>query len=144
MHSTEAKVIIGLHRIVNDIDRKTAALAAKHNLTFSQFAVLEALYSKGDLTVGQVRESILSSVGTISIIVNNLVKMKYIERLGDEHDRRVCILRLTSEGRKVISQLAPENEAMLRNELAVLEQNEKETMVKLLKKLGGHDHGTES
>lgn len=143
MHSTEAKVIIGLHRIVSDIDRKTAALAAKHNLTFSQFAVLEALYSKGDLTVGQVRESILSSVGTISIIVNNLVKMNYIERLGDEHDRRVCILRLTPEGREVISQLAPENEAMLRNELAVLEQNEKETMVKLLKKLGGQEHGTE-
>lgn len=144
MHSTEAKVIIGLHRIVSDIDRKTAALAAKYNLTFSQFAVLEALYSKGDLTVGQVRESILSSVGTISIIVNNLVKMNYIERLGDEHDRRVCILHLTPQGREVISQLAPENEAMLRNELAVLAQHEKETMVTLLKKLGGNEHGTKS
>lgn len=137
-------MIIGLHRIVNDIDRKTAALAAKHNLTFSQFAVLECLYSKGDLTVGQVRESILSSVGTISIIVNNLVKMKYIERLGDEHDRRVCILHLTPEGYDVISKLAPENAAMLRNELAILSKSEKEEMVKLLKKLGGNEHGTES
>lgn len=137
-------MIIGLHRIVNDIDRKTATLVAKYNLTFSQFAVLECLYSKGDLTVGQVRESILSSVGTISIIVNNLVKMKYIERLNDEHDRRICILHLTPEGRNVISKLAPENAAMLRNELSILSQSEKEEMVKLLKKLGGNKHGKKS
>lgn len=40
------------------------------------------------MTVGEVRNSILSSVGTISLIVNNLVKMNYIERLSDEKDRR--------------------------------------------------------
>ena len=43
--------------------------------------VLEALYSKGDMSVGEVRERILSSVGTIPLIVNNLVKMNYVERM---------------------------------------------------------------
>ncbi|WP_235899151.1 MarR family transcriptional regulator [Suipraeoptans intestinalis] len=47
-------------------------------MTLSQFAVLEALYSKGDLTVGEVREKILSSVGTIPVIVNNLVGRGYV------------------------------------------------------------------
>lgn len=80
------KILIGLHRNVNTLDKKTADLAAEYGLTFSQFMVLEALYSKGDMTVGEVRERILSTVGTISLIVNNLVKLNYIERLDDPKD----------------------------------------------------------
>ena len=59
------KILIGLHRNVNTLDKKTAKIASEYHLTFSQFMVLEALYSKGDMSVGEVRERILSSVGTI-------------------------------------------------------------------------------
>ena len=74
MGRTEMKILIGLHRNVNALHKKTSKIAAEYNLTFSQFMVLEALYSKGDMSVGEVRERILSSVGTIPLIVNNLKK----------------------------------------------------------------------
>lgn len=138
MKSLDVKLLIGLHRNVSMLDKRTAELAAKYELTFSQFMVLEALYSKGDMTVGAVRETILSSVGTISVIVNNLVKMKYIERLADKSDRRVTILHLTEAGRKVISQLAPENMMMINDIFSVLDQNEKELLLEILRKLGGN------
>ena len=109
MGKTELKILIGLHRNVNAIDKKTSKIAAEYNLTFSQFMVLEALYSKGDMSVGEVRERILSSVGTIPLIVNNLVKRNYVERLTDEKDRRVCILHLTKDGYDVISKVAHQN-----------------------------------
>lgn len=137
MNNTEMKILIGLHRNVNDIDKKTLKIAAEYDLTLSQFMVLEALYSKGDMTVGEVREKILSSVGTISVIVNNLVKMNYIERLPDERDRRVCILRLTKEGRDVVSKVVPKNEAMIVDSMKVLTTEEKEELLYLLKKMGG-------
>lgn len=137
MIKTEMKILIGLHRNVNDIDKKTLKIAAEHDLTFSQFMVLEALYSKGDMTVGEVREKILSSVGTISVIVNNLVKMNYIERLPYEMDRRVCILRLTKEGRNVISKVIPKNEAMIVDSMKELTKEEKDKLLYLLKKMGG-------
>ena len=89
------------------------------------------------MSVGEVRERILSSVGTISLIVNNLVKMKYIERIPDKKDRRVCILHLTKEGYEVISKIAPKNEAKITESMDVLEQDEKETLLYLLKKIGG-------
>lgn len=47
----------------------------QEGLTFGQFEVLEALYSKGDMSIGNVMKKILSSVGAISVIVNNLVKL---------------------------------------------------------------------
>ncbi|EGN31273.1 MAG: MarR family transcriptional regulator [Schaedlerella sp.] len=131
------KILIGLHRNVNTLDKKTAKIASEYHLTFSQFMVLEALYSKGDMSVGEVRERILSSVGTISLIVNNLVKMKYIERIPDKKDRRVCILHLTKEGYEVISKIAPKNEAKITESMDVLDQDEKETLLYLLKKIGG-------
>ena len=64
------------------------------------------------MSVGEVRERILSSVGTIPLIVNNLVKMNYVERMCNEKDRRVCILHLTQEGYDVISKIVPRNEAV--------------------------------
>ena len=137
MGRIEMKILIGLHRNVNTLDKKTAKIASEYHLTFSQFMVLEALYSKGDMSVGEVRERILSSVGTISLIVNNLVKMKYIERIPDKKDRRVCILHLTKEGYEVISKIAPKNEAKITESMDVLEQDEKETLLYLLKKIGG-------
>ena len=130
MGRTEMKILIGLHRNVNALDKKTSKIAAEYNLTFSQFMVLEALYSKGDMSVGEVRERILSSVGTIPLIVNNLVKMNYVERMCNEKDRRVCILHLTQEGYDVISKIVPRNEAMIAESMEVLDQEEKEKLLK--------------
>ena len=136
MGRCEMNILIGLHRNVNELDRLTAKLARDYQLTFSQFMVLEALYSKGDMSVGQVRERILSSVGTIPLIVNNLAKQNYIERRSDEKDRRVCMLHLTEKGYEVIHKIAPENEAMISERMNVLTSREKEQLVYLLKKLG--------
>lgn len=137
MDNIEMKILIGLHRNINKIDKKTSKIASSYNLTFSQFMVLEALYSKGDMTIGQVREKILSSVGTISLIVNNLEKMNYIMKLPDKNDRRICILHLTKQGYDVISELAPKNADMIRNSMQVLTYKEKENLLYLLKKIGG-------
>lgn len=141
MGKIEMKILIGLHRNVSLLDKKTSDIASEYHLTFSQFMVLEALYSKGDMTVGEVRDRILSSVGTISLIINNLVKMNYVERLPDENDRRVCVLRLTREGREIIRKAAPKNEEMILDSLSVLSDEEKQQMVYLLKKIGGKFNG---
>lgn len=138
------KILIGLHRNVNTLDKKTSQIAGEYNLTFSQFMVLEALYSKGDMSVGEVRERILSSVGTIPLIVNNLVKMNYVERLADKKDKRVSILHLTKEGRDVISKVAPKNEMMIEENMKVLDSEEKEKLLYLLKKMGGRLDGKKS
>lgn len=135
MAKPELKILIGLHRAVNAIDRKTAGIAAGYGLTFGQFAVLEALYHKGDLTVGQVQQAILSSSGTIPLIVNKLEQQGYLTRCQDENDRRRWILRLTDAGRTLIAQVYPRNEEMILQEMACWTAEEKDTLVSLLKRL---------
>ncbi|VWL85568.1 hypothetical protein OMES3154_00854 [Oceanivirga miroungae] len=135
MIKSEMKILIGLHRNVSVLDKKTSKIASEYNLTFSQFMVLEALYSKGKMTVGEVRDRILSSVGTIPVIINNLVKMGYVRRLSDSNDKRICILELTDKGYEVISKIAPENEKNIIDIMSVLSDSEKENLVMLLKKI---------
>lgn len=137
MDNIELKILIGMHRNTNAIDKETSKLAQQEGLTFSQFAVLEALYSKGDMTVGEVRKAILSSMGTIPLIIDNLVKLNYVTRRGDENDRRRCIVSLTDEGRSIIEKLALQNAKMIIDYMSVLTLEEKNNLSYLMKKLGG-------
>lgn len=138
MEKDKLKILIGLHKNVKELDRRTLDIGRRYGLSFSQFMVLEALYSKGNLSIGEVREAILSSVGTISLVVKNLEKMGYVKRKTDENDKRVSILSLTCDGRDVIEKVIPENEAMIYDYMKDLSEEETVTLLSLLKKLGAN------
>lgn len=127
-------ILIGMHRMISQIDRNTAHIAAEYDLTLSQFGVLEALYHIGDLTVGEVKEKILSSDGTIPVVVKNLEKRGLLYRKQDPNDKRKSILSLTEQGRKVISEAYPVNEKMIRDQLSVWNGEEKRQLIALLRK----------
>lgn len=135
MTKIEMKILIGLHRNINILDKITSKIASEHNLTFSQFMVLEALYSKGPMSVGEVRDRILSSVGTIPLIINNLVKMNYVRRFTDIKDKRICMLDLTKDGYNLINKIAPKNEKNIIDTLDVLTESEKNELLRILKKI---------
>jgi MarR family 2-MHQ and catechol resistance regulon transcriptional repressor len=137
MAKPELKILIGLHRTANAIDRKTAQIAAEYDLTLGQFAVLEALFHKGDLTVGQVQEAILSSSGTIPLIVGKLEQRGYLTRCQDKEDRRRWNLHLTEAGRAVIAAVYPQNEEMIIRQMDCWTEEEKNTLVTLLQRFGG-------
>ena len=131
---TDSFLVIYLYRIVNALERKTIAICTKHGLTASQFAVLEALQHKGDLTVGEVKEAILSSTGTIPVVVKNLEKLGYIYRKTDSADKRRSILSLTDAGRELVEEVFPKNIEMIQQEMSVWNEEEKKQLARLLQK----------
>ncbi|NLY09282.1 MAG: MarR family transcriptional regulator [Tissierellia bacterium] len=136
MHKNELKIIIGLHRVINYIDQQTSRIAAEYGLTMGQFAVLEALYHKGDMTIGQVQEKILSSTGTMPLIVKNLEKRNYIKKIQSLDDKRKYILQLTNDGEDIIKKVYPKNEEKIIEIMEILSVEEKKSLVSILKKLG--------
>lgn len=133
----ELKILIGMHRNVNEIDKETAKIARKHGLTLSQFAVLEALYNKKILSVGEIRELILSSAGTVPLIINNLEKGKLVVRDIDKKDKRITNVSLTKKGFEIIEKAAKDNYQMIVSKFNILSEAEKNEMLKILKKIGG-------
>ena len=99
--------------------------SSAHGLTLPQFAVLEALLSKGSLTVGEIKEAVLSSNGTIPVVIGNLQKMDLVERAQDPTDHRRSIVSLTKEGRALI-------ERTFRGKFGVWTKDEKKELVRLL------------
>lgn len=57
-------------------------------LTSSQFAVLEALYNKGDLKICEIIEKILTTSGNITVVIKNLEKEEFISKYPDPEDKR--------------------------------------------------------
>ena len=133
----ELKIYIGLHRTLNHIDKMCNKLFAEYNLTMSQFAVLEALYHKGELSIGEVQEKILSSCGTMPLIVRNLEKRDLIIKRTDPSDKRKTLLSLTENGRLLITEVYPKNEEIIVNMMKIWTEDEKSDLATLFKKYGG-------
>lgn len=136
LNELELKILIGLHRVVSKIDRDSSRVVSEYDLTLGQFGVLEALYHKGDLTIGQIQEKILSSTGTMPLIIKNLEKRDLVQRIICEADRRKCFIHLTDEGKKLIEEAYPKNRETVIDFMQDLSNEEKENMMLILKKLG--------
>src|SRR2546423_719114 len=65
-----------------------AAHAAQHGLTGTEFGILEALYHKGPMLLGEVQKKILVSSGGITFLVDRLAEKDLVERRECPSDRR--------------------------------------------------------
>lgn len=131
----ELRSYIGISRLKNEIDAKSNKLVKEYGLSLPQFAVMEALYHKKDMSVGQVREKILSSSGTMPVIIRNLKKKSYLISYKDKDDKRREILSLTNEGKKLIEEIFPKNKKIIEKSFENLSRDEIKDFVKILKNL---------
>jgi MarR family transcriptional regulator, 2-MHQ and catechol-resistance regulon repressor len=103
----------------------------------SDFAVLEALLHKGPLPVNEIGKKVLLTSGSITVAVDRLETKGFVERRGSGTDRRAKIVHLTKEGRKVIARAYANHAAdMERLASASLTKAERQTLIRLLKKIG--------
>ena len=127
-------VYISMSRVINTLRRENNKLILKHDLTLGQFAVMEALYSKGRLSTGEVMEKILTTSGNIPVIVKNLEKDGFITREQDESDKRRFILDLTDKGKDLMDEIVPENLKFMDELISLWDDDEKEELIILMNK----------
>ena len=118
--------------MTKDLDRETTRISAAYGLTFPQFMVLEALLHKESMTVGEIKDTILSSNGTIPVIINNLEKQEMVKRSKDPEDHRRSLIMLTEKGRALIEQVNPENIKMYQDRFSIWTKAEKKELIRLL------------
>lgn len=127
-------VYISMSRVINTLRRENNKLILKHDLTLGQFAVMEALYSKGRLSTGEVMEKILTTSGNIPVIVKNLEKDGFITRKQDESDKRRFILNLTDKGKDLMDEIVPENLKFMDELISLWDDDDKEELIILMNK----------
>ena len=127
---------IKLTRCTNSLLARLAERNSIGELTYSQFAVLEALYHIGPMTAGEVSQKILKSGGNLTLVIDNLERDGLVRRERDGKDRRVIHVHLTEAGKGKVEAVLPGHVAALVDEFKVLSAGEQKTLGELCRKLG--------
>jgi MarR family transcriptional regulator, 2-MHQ and catechol-resistance regulon repressor len=108
---------------------------AKNNLTITEFAVLEVLFHKGKQTIQQLASSVLISSGSMTYVIDKLEQKALLKRNACPEDRRVIHITLTENGLELMNNIMPKHEEFVDFTFESLTSNEKEDLVRLLKKV---------
>ncbi|HEX2165857.1 MAG TPA: MarR family transcriptional regulator, partial [Longimicrobiales bacterium] len=107
-----------------------------YGLSQGEFAIMEALYHKGPLLLGEVQRKILVSSGGVTYLVDRLEANGLVARRESETDRRARYATLTRKGEQFMRKIFPGHAAALERAVAGLSTAEKKQAVELLRKLG--------
>ncbi len=105
-------------------------------MCYSDFAVLECLLHKGSLPVNTIGQKISLTSGSITTAVDRLERRGLVERFNSETDRRARLVKLTTEGKKLIKEAFSKHERDMEEVADTLTITERQTLVRLMKKLG--------
>ncbi len=130
------KLFIVLARAQRAITERTEANLVPHGLSGTEFAILEALYHKGPLLLGDVQRKILVSSGGITFLVDKLADRGLVERKLCPTDRRARYAALTRKGEALIAEVFPGHAEVIRVAMAGLSRAEQKEATALLKTLG--------
>jgi len=110
-------------------------LQTNYNLTHSEIDVLAALSSYKIMTPTDLYEATIFSSGGMTKILKKLEQKQFISRVSSDKDKRSKLVKLEPKGEEIF-QLCLVNILAIDNEIfSVLDEKEKESFEKILKKL---------
>ncbi|UCG88925.1 MAG: MarR family transcriptional regulator [Gemmatimonadota bacterium] len=127
-----------LSRAYAAIECKAAEDLARHGLTLTEFGVLQIVYHRGPVAMGEIQRQLLVSSGGITYLVDRLERKGTIKRRQSAEDRRLRYLELTPKGRQVIHEVSPQHARRLGQVLSGLTPREQGRAAALLRRLGFH------
>jgi MarR family 2-MHQ and catechol resistance regulon transcriptional repressor len=108
----------------------------------SEFAVLEVLYHKGPLRLGEIRDRILVTGASTTYVVKKLEERGLMRRKSCADDSRAVLGELTAKGRALIEKVFPEHVERLQQAASGLTVPEKREASRLLRTLSRHARRT--
>lgn len=134
--ATALKAFVVLSRAASAVQAHSLADIERHGLTGAEFGVLEALYHRGPLLLGDVQRRTLVSSGGTTFLVDRLEKRGLVERRMCESDRRARYAALTAAGHELMGEIFPSHAEAIRRAMSGLGQADQRQLTELLHVLG--------
>ena len=134
--SSALRLWVIMSRAHSAIAAHASADVARHGLTLAEFGILEALYHRGPMLLGEVQRRILVSSGGITFLVDRLTAKGLVERRTCQEDRRARYAALTPAGTELVAKIFPEHAALLTQVMEGLTVEEQGTAADLMRALG--------
>lgn len=120
-------------KAVEKVDRRSIA---DTGLQLSEFTIMEVLKHKGALSISTIGEKVLLTSGSMTAAIDRLEARGYVRRRRDASDGRRFHVHLTETGQGVIDRAYARHTANLERVAEALQPAERDTLVRLLKKIG--------
>lgn len=98
--------------------------------------MLEVLYHKGPLLLGEVQRKILVTSGGITYLVDRLARKGFVVRRDCPEDRRARYAALTPAGRTLVKRIFPAHQRSIERALSGLAPEQQRQAAALLRTLG--------
>lgn len=127
---------VKLARAFSSVNKKSIENIRTFGLTQPQFAVIETLGHLGPLKVGEICDKMLVSGGNMTLVLDNIEKLGYIERIHSKEDRRAINVQLTKQGTELFEKIFTQHAEHITKIMCVLNPEEQKSLGDLLRKLG--------
>lgn len=127
---------VKLARAFTAFNKVSAESIKSFKLTQPQFSVIEALGHLGAQKIGVLCDKMLVSGGNMTLVLDNLENLGFIERVHCKEDRRAIMIQLTEKGQKLFLEIFPKHAQVVVDTMSALNTDEQKQLGDLLKKLG--------
>lgn len=134
--SDPVHVWLVMNKAVHAIERYTLRRILQSGLGDSDFRVLEVLLHKGPLPVNTIGPKVNLTPGSISIAVDRLHSKGLVSRIESAEDRRIRMVALTPQGRKLIVSVFRKHAAAIRKVFSEIPSDAQRQLEKTLKQAG--------
>lgn len=117
---------------VSDVAKKDIKT---YGLSLSEFGAIELLYHKGPQTVQDIGRKVLLTSGSMTYVVDQLVKKELVIRNSCENDRRITYVALSNKGRLLLDEIFPLHEQQIAEIFSSLTENEIISLTENLKRI---------
>jgi MarR family transcriptional regulator, organic hydroperoxide resistance regulator len=124
-----------LVRAYNFMEARISADLRDDDLTLSQMDVLVTLCMKGAINQQGLADLLFVTKGNVVGLIDRLSARGLVERQNSETDRRVNLLHITAEGRRLVDRALPRQRQLISHLMDPLTKPEAETLEKLLARL---------
>lgn len=97
-------IMRSLRRIMRAVDVHSRKLMAEHHVTGPQLICLQTLQEDGPLTATALAKLVHLAVSTVTGILDRLEAKGWVVRERSTQDRRVVLVHVSEEGRKLVKQ----------------------------------------
>lgn len=105
------------------------------HLSILQIQTLIFIKQNKKTSMGDVAEYFHIELPSATSLLNKLCDQKLVERHEDENDRRLVMISLTNEGKKLLQQAMNQRRKKLEKTLSYLSEKEKNELLNIMKTL---------
>lgn len=140
----EHAAYLALQTLAVRLHDDTEGLFKGEDLSVTQFNVLRILRGAGDqpLTCGEIAQRLLNKDPDVTRLLDRLDKQDLVERVRNQHDRRVVLTRLSPQGRALVDRFDAPLAALHRQQFEHLSPERLSLLLTLLQEAAGQNSTT--